>query len=241
MNEPHALHKEKPVNAIVHAIDRVHDDIRVVHLKPHQQYSFRAGQYALIGFGDMKPRPYSIGSGRTDSDIIEIHIKRGKGDASLHIMDHLKTGETAQIFPAQGDMIYDHAVSDPILCIAGGLGIAPIKAIIEQAFVQEHSFDIALLWGAADDSQLYLKPYFDGLMSDHEHFHAMISAQDSVLQQCERWFAADNNFNLAKAQIFLSGPPAMVNAAVPYLLDKGALSTKISYDPHPETVILSSL
>ena len=218
----------KSFKAIIESIDKVHGDIRVFRLKPVQSYAFDAGQYAYIAFNDLPPRPYSIAS-RPGPDVLEVHIKRGVSEASAHIMDDVKVGDTAMLSEPQGYSTYNTAKGDPVIAIASGLGIAPLKSIIEQALYDAYVAPIHLYWGTADEGEQYLRDYFEDLARTHEGFDFHVVTGGSVTEAALQAFD-----DLSLHHVFLSGSPAMISHAIPLLLDKKADRSKISYDKHPE-------
>lgn len=231
MTSPESTHKQceaEFVTTVVSDITEVDKDIRVFTLKPEQTYAFKAGQYANISFNDMAPRPYSIAS-RPMIDNIEIHIKRGCSDVSRHIMDEVKTGDQASISLPRGRSIYDRAENESILAIAGGLGIAPMKSIVDEAIQRGHTQPIALFWGVTREEELYLKSYFEELTKLYENFTFFPitggAVTDAAINACT---------DLSETHVFVSGSPAMISHAIPLLLDKNADRSKISYDQHPE-------
>lgn len=222
------------VQATVESVTQVHDDIRVFRLKFADPYLYEAGQYAYVSFNDLPSRPYSIAS-RPDGNSLEIHIKRGKSDASQNIMDDVKAGDEALVSAPQGVSTYGSAQGDPVLAIAGGLGIAPLKAIIEQAVHDGYGAPITLYWGTADAGEQYLRSYFEDLAAGYDGFTFRVVTGGSVTDAALR--GVDD---LSDTHVFISGSTAMISHAIPLLLDKKADRSKISYDKHPEAGNLKS-
>lgn len=220
--------------AVIESVDNVHGDIRVFRLRPEQPYAFEAGQYAYIAFNDLPLRPYSLAS-RPGQDVLEVHIKRGVSAASAHIMDDVMAGDTVMLSAPQGYSTYNSAKGDPVIAIAGGLGIAPLKSIVEQAMCEAYSAKITLYWGTADAGEQYLRSYFEDLARTHDNFEFHVVTGGSVTEAALQDFG-----DLSAHHVFLSGSPAMISHAIPLLLDKKADRSKISYDKHPEAGNLKS-
>ncbi len=214
--------------AIVHEIKDIGDDVRIIRLRPQNAFSYKAGQYINISFNNLPSRPYSIAVA-PDGSMLEIHIKRGKGPASLYALDKLKPGEEIEFSGPGGHSWYDENRPEPIVAIAGGLGIAPIKAIAEQAMQAEKPLPFTLYWGTFTAEERYLEDYFKEMAAKHGAFdyHPVIGDHvgTSALQDIEDFGAF---------HVFVSGPPGMISDIIPRLLDKGAQRDKISYDRHPE-------
>lgn len=228
MNMAATKDSKQEMNATVTAIEAVGDDIKIIRLRPALPFTWQAGQYLNISFGDLPVRAYSIANAPGHNEL-EIHIKRGKGDASLYVMDKLSAGEQVTISGPEGSSVYDDVIDEPVLAIAGGLGIAPLKAITEQALHAGHHKPFILCWGTSSPEEKYLQDYFEDFAAAHGHF-TFIAVHGRPITE-----AVTENFgHLGDHRIFISGPPAMIGALVPLLRDKGATPEKISYDRHPE-------
>lgn len=217
--------------ATVEKVESVRDNIKIITLRPEQPFAYQAGQYININFSDFKPRSYSIAC--APKDTIEIHIKRGKGNASNYVMDSLHEGEEITFTGPQGSNIYQDNIDGPILAIAGGLGITPIKAIAEEACGKNFAHPFILYWGTIDEQEHYLETYFQDLAKTHQSLDFVPVTGNDM-----RDIISKNFHDLGTYHIYVSGPPAMIGAIIPLLLDKGADRTKISYDQHPEAANL---
>lgn len=229
---PHS--QPKLIKATVTGIVAVAENIRIVRLHPAQKLSWLPGQYLNIGFGGLAPRAYSIASA-PGSGSIEIHVKRGKGEASGYVMNRLAEGEEVFVSEPQGDNVYRENMRGPILALAGGLGIAPVKAIAEAALGNGFAQPFILYWGTAEPGEEYLNDLFKELADAHGNFTFHPVSGYPVTDVISRDFD-----DLGAYQIYVSGPPAMIAAAVPLLREKGANPGKISYDRHPEAANLKS-
>lgn len=227
---PHS--RNETIKAFVSAIIPVAPDIRIIRLRPEKTFSWRAGQYVNISFGGFAPRAYSIavapGSGG-----LEVHIKRGKGDASSYVMDRLAEGEEVVLSGPEGTSVYDESIDAPVLALAGGLGIAPIKAIAEAAAERGFTHPFILYWGTSNVAERYLNDYFEAMAAAHANFvfHAVTGYPVTEV------IARDLD-DISAYYIYISGPPAMIAATVPLLRGKGADPARISYDRHPEAADL---
>ncbi|PJB69809.1 MAG: hypothetical protein CO093_09450 [Alphaproteobacteria bacterium CG_4_9_14_3_um_filter_47_13] len=211
----------------------VHEDIRILVLRPDTPFTWQAGQYINISVGGLPARPYSIASAPGHS--LEIHIKRGKGNASAYVMDRIQKNETVLFSEPEGRSVFNETINGPVLALAGGLGIAPIKAIAEQAFRTGFSHPFTLYWSATSESEHYIDENFKMLAREHDNFkfvpltgRVMSAIIEKDIPHLKDW------------RVYLSGSPAMMAALVPVLLAKGADLENISYDRHPEAEIPAS-
>ncbi|WP_426935129.1 NO-inducible flavohemoprotein [Pseudomonas fulva] len=93
------------------------------------------GQYIglrLMIDGAEQRRNYSL-SALCDGREYRISVKReSDGKVSNYLHDHLRVGDTLELFPPAGD--FTLAASDrPLVLISGGVGITPILAMLEAA------------------------------------------------------------------------------------------------------------
>ncbi len=78
-------------------------------------------------------RPYSIANAPRRGGLIELHVRAVPGGlVSNTLVHHSVTGDCVLLGAAAGAMTLADSDRD-LLCVAGGTGLAPIKAIIEQA------------------------------------------------------------------------------------------------------------
>lgn len=157
---------------------------------------------------------------------MEFHIKSTGRGLSAHIFDNWKKGDTVSLEAPFGDH-YWRASSRPLLALAGGVGIAPLKAIIEAHFDHAAQSPAHLYWGVRDEAHLYLDSFFHDLRKKHPGFHYIpLLAQATEKSTLRTGFvgpAAAQDFpTLAGFNIYMAGPAAMVHATLPLLSERGA-------------------
>ncbi len=77
-------------------------------------------------------RKYSIANGPRPDGSLDLHVRAiPTGRVSRALVYETAPGDTVVLGPARGTMVADDRSSRDILCVAGGTGLAPIKAIIE--------------------------------------------------------------------------------------------------------------
>src|SRR5262245_41855617 len=137
-------------------------DILILHLEPpaDARFDFRAGQYARLGFANLPMRDYSMAN-RPDAQLLEFDIRDVGDGASRYAVRRLALGETVTVAGPFGDahLRADHA--GPIIAIAGGSGLAPVKSIVETALHLGHARAIRLYFGVRSERDLYLAGHFE--------------------------------------------------------------------------------
>ena len=117
-----------------------------------------------------------------------LHVKAVPGGwVSSALVRHTSPGSKLVLAPPLGTMTLERAAGRDLLCVAGGTGLSPVKAIIEQAVRESATVRrrIYLFYGARHRSELYdlpdlwrLEDAYDGfevipVTSDDPAFHGM--------------------------------------------------------------------
>jgi len=216
-------------------------DIRVVRLSVETggPFDFSAGQYAQLTFGDLPPRDFSMAS-RPDEEILEFHIRMTPGGAvSPYVADQLSEGETVKVVGPYGAAHLRDGHRGPVVALAGGSGLAPIKTIVEEALGTGMSQPIALYFGARAERDVYLEDHFRALAAAHPNFSftPVLSAPDGEQagQKGRRTgYLADalaSDFaDLDGAKAYLAGPPVMVETCTDALRKLGVRRQDVHAD-----------
>ena len=234
-------HPLRRLSCRVVGLERATYDVWIVRLEivGGGPFGFLAGQYARVRFGALPPRDYSMAN-RPDQAILEFHIRdMGDDGASGYVARDLRLGEEIGVEGPLGEawLRRDHA--GPILAIAGGSGLAPIKSIVEAALVAGMSQDIRLYFGVRDDRDIYLEEHFRALARAHSNLRFVPVVSDAAGSTRRRTglvgdaVAADLNelTDVNGTKAYLAGPPVMVEAAVEMLVRRGLGREHIHADP----------
>jgi CDP-4-dehydro-6-deoxyglucose reductase/ferredoxin-NAD(P)+ reductase (naphthalene dioxygenase ferredoxin-specific) len=212
-------------------------DIRVLRLAPPagEHFAFQAGQYAKLGFGALPPRDYSMAS-RPDEPLLEFHIRDVGDGASRYAVRRLALGETVTVAGPFGDACLRAEHSGPIIAIAGGSGLAPMKSIVETALHQGRQQDIRLYFGARSERDLYLLDHFARIAAAHANFRFIpVVAEPTGTTRWRTGLVGDavlaDIADVASCKAYLAGPPPMVEAAVAQLRGRGLPAADIHADP----------
>jgi CDP-4-dehydro-6-deoxyglucose reductase/ferredoxin-NAD(P)+ reductase (naphthalene dioxygenase ferredoxin-specific) len=222
---------------VVELIDAT-PDIRIVRLEivSGGPFRFQAGQYARVTFGEHRPRDYSLGSG-PDDEILEFHIRHSStGGASAYVARELRIGDGVWVEGPYGEAFLRQDHRGPILAIAGGSGLAPIKSIVVTALRLGTPSPIHLYFGARDEGDVYLEDYFLGLARLWPHFHYRVllsePSQPTARPVGTPVDAVAADFSgLEGFKAYIAGPPALVEAAVQLVLGLGLGAADVHADP----------
>ena len=148
-------HPARIIKATVTAIKSATHDIRILRLKPAKPLSFSPGQYASLQFTPDHIRPYSMASLCTDEELV-FHIRRvPDGRVSSYVFDELKPGDSVRVSGPLGTAYLRNQHQGPMLCVAGGTGLAPILSILRGAIDAGMDNPIYLYFGVRSPDDIY--------------------------------------------------------------------------------------
>ncbi len=167
------VHPRRLLTTRVVGLDDATHDIKRVRLEivSGGPFDFSAGQYASVTFAGCPPRDYSMAN-VPDDPVLEFHIRRTAGGAtSAHVAETLKVGDEVRVEGPFGTSYLRETHRGPIVAVAGGSGLAPIKSIVERALQQKLPQHLYLYFGVRAERDLYLESYFAGLAAQHPTLH----------------------------------------------------------------------
>ncbi len=148
-------HPARIIKATVSAIEDATHDIKIIRLRPAKPLSFSPGQYATLQFTPDHIRPYSMASLCTD-DELEFHVRRvPDGRVTAYVFDELNTGDAVRVSGPLGTAYLRTRHDGPMLCVAGGTGLAPILAILRGATDAGMTNPIHLYVGVRSPRDIY--------------------------------------------------------------------------------------
>ena len=217
---------------IVSRIENLTPTIKGVWVKLDEPMDFQAGQYIRLNIpGEPAARAFSIASGPSQADEIELnirHVPGGKGTGWVH--DHLQTGERVQLSGPYGRFFVRESAHRKenlaYLFLAGGSGLSSPCSMILDLLAAGCDKPIVLVNGARNRSELYHHEQFVRLATEHPNFTYVPALSDErdgsdwtgargfVHEAAKAHFA--NDFRGHKA--YLCGPPLMIDACISTLM-----------------------
>lgn len=237
-------HPIRRMTCRVAALDDMTHDIKRVRLEilTGGPFGFSAGQYCRLIFSGQGARDYSMGN-TPDERLLEFHIRHvSGGGASEYVARALAVGEEVRVEGPFGTSWLREAHRGPIVALAGGSGLAPIKSMVEHALNLGMKQDIHLYFGVRSERDLYLEEHFESLHEIHSNLKFIPVLSDADADPKEKSEAAGRRIGFVHAAVaadfaeldgckaYLAGPPPMVEAATTMLLDRGARREDIHAD-----------
>jgi NAD(P)H-flavin reductase/hemoglobin-like flavoprotein len=141
--------------------DRRTDRVAVLTIRPDQPLAYEPGQYIPVQVPRWPRtwRNYSIANAPRENGLIDIHVRAVRGGmVSTALVRHCSAGDTVLLGAARGEMRPPADPASGMVCIAGGTGLAPVKAITEAAVAAAQEGapkPITLYFGARRTRDLY--------------------------------------------------------------------------------------
>ncbi|MEE1798592.1 MULTISPECIES: globin domain-containing protein [unclassified Streptomyces] len=216
-------------------------DIAVVTVRPDQPYPFLAGQYTSLEtpWWPRVWRHYSFASAPRPDGLLSFHVKAvPAGWVSNALVHHARPGDILRLGPPAGSMTVDHSKDNGLLCLGGGTGIAPIKALIEDVAERGHRRPVEVFYGARSDHDLYDME----TMLELESAHPWLSVRPVVAEGPTAGLtgrlpeAVRDHGPWHEFDAYLSGPPGMIRSSLDALRGSGIPSERIRHDSLDELV-----
>ncbi|GAB3894982.1 hypothetical protein GCM10027612_47080 [Microbispora bryophytorum subsp. camponoti] len=135
-------------------------DISVLTLRPSERMDFVPGQYVTVQTARWPRvwRRFSIANAPRLDGTLRLHVRAVPGGwVSTALVRHTRIGDQLLLGPPVGTMTPPESDRD-LLCVAGGTGLAPLKAVIEHVIASGDRPNIHLLFGVRRASDLYDMP-----------------------------------------------------------------------------------
>ena len=139
-------------------------DVAVLTLAPEQPLTYQPGQYVSVQTPHWPRlwRRYSIANAPRPDGLLRLHVRAVPGGrVSTALVHQTRAGDTVVLGRARGEMTANAVRSARVVCIAGGTGLAPVKAIAEALTspVRPHPRPVVrLFFGARTRADLYDLP-----------------------------------------------------------------------------------
>jgi CDP-4-dehydro-6-deoxyglucose reductase len=194
------------------------------------------GQYMDVLLDDGRRRPFSIANGPQPDGAIEMHVRHiAGGGFTSWVHDVLRVGDRLRIEGPLGTFVPREDSERPMIFMAGGTGFAPIKAIVEHFIELGSRRPMQVYWGARNEKELYLRPLAEGWARDvpNLEFHPVISDPqrgDGMRGGLVHEAVMEDHPDLSGHDLYMSGPPAMVDNGRQRFLDAGLPEGRLYYD-----------
>ena len=229
------VHPARIVKATVISIEAMTHDIKRLRLKPAKPLEHSPGQYAHLQFTPDHVRPYSMAGLSADGEL-EFHVRLvPEGRVTGYIANTLKPGDAVRVSGPLGSAYLRQKHEGPMLCVAGGTGLAPILSIIRGAIAAGMSNPIHLYFGVRSPRDIYGLPWLEQLQREHPALHLHVVATTGADRGDHRSGLVTDAIeadlpDLAGWRAYLCGSPPMVETATLLAKRKGIAPERIYAD-----------
>lgn len=203
----------------------------VVHLQlalPHvDALDYRPGQYLKLFSEDGLARSFSMAS-VPGAGLVDLHVRRIPGGAFTDgTLARLRPGDTLKVEMPHGNFFYRPKDYRPLLFVATGTGIAPIKSILESLMDDPDCPPVSLYWGMRTPQDLYLHddiPAWGERLYDFRYV-PVLSRADAAWQGRRGYVqhaVAEDLGDLSEHAVYLCGSPEMIRDAKRSFAARGA-------------------
>ena len=100
--------------------------------------------------GYQAARPYSAASTAQNMPLLELTIQHvPDGEVSSYVNETLNVGDTVEIRGPFGKFfVWDSSITEPVLLIAGGSGVVPMRSVLESHTVSQTTSKMHLVYSA---------------------------------------------------------------------------------------------
>ena len=219
------------------------EGIRVLELKilNDQSLEFVPGQYVQVYRQlphERVVRAYSISSDAADKTSLTLDVQFVPGGIMSTWLHQIEPGTEFEISGPYGDMAFESR-ENPLVLVAGGVGMAPMRAILHELVRQKNPPMTWLFLGARHRVHLYAEKELQELAEKHSNWFKFYPALSGDL--IEEGWTGERGFihvtldeklpEMPQAKAFICGPGPMMNAATEILVRKGVRPENIKADP----------
>lgn len=197
------------------------EDVYSFLFRKDKDFTWKAGQYVLISITHKKikngTKPFSISSAPRE-DIIKITTRiSGQPSEFKQALLELKKGMTVKISgPVGAFYLPDNSEIQPTLLIAGGIGITPIRSILNQLESKGSAGkpNIQVLY--LDSQQTYpFKEELDRLAGTSSIAVSYLASREDLNREIEVFASSHKD----KGNYYVAGPKSMVDSIAAFLQD----------------------
>ena len=208
-------------------------DIAVLTVRPQGEIRYRAGQSVAVE-SHLRPKVWRYmtpaNAPRRDGTI-DFHVRAvAAGQLSPALVYQSRQGDVLRLGAPIGNRLTVASGPGPdLLLLAGGTGLAPMKAVIEQLAAGLDDRKVTLVVGAANRWDLYDQAELDQLAADLRWVQVITALSDDFVAgpPMTAVEAALRNGSWHDRKIYVCGSPAMVAGTCQVLRDEGYASANV--------------
>jgi NAD(P)H-flavin reductase len=208
-------------------------DIAVLRLRPRTPMSYQPGQSISLET-ELRPRLwryYSPANAPRPDGSLELHVKaRDGGPVSSALVRQVSVGDELRLGPPLGTFVLDNESDRDLLLVAGGMGLAPLKALVDQIARFGPPRRVDLYVGVRIEDQLYDRAELQRLAQENPWLTVTVAVSDdkeSALEHGDIGDVVARHGPWNSRDVYVAGPPPMVDDTVGRLVRHGVRQERI--------------
>lgn len=228
----------------VTAIESKTADIVSLRLRPiePEKYEFKPGQYSELHIpGSDEKRSFSMATTQSTPDEVEFLIKKYPGGKFAGLLDDgLSVGDEISLTGPYGSFTLKDGHILPVVCIGGGAGMAPVLSLLRHMSETDNTRPVHFYYGARTPNDLFYLDEILELGKKLTDFNFVVALSETAEPQVEHPVAVETGYvtdvvsrlepDIDKTEVYLCGPPPMVDAALALLETAGTPHDQVFYD-----------
>ncbi len=215
-------------DAEIIAHERRSIDIAVLQLRPHARLDYLPGQSMAVECA-LRPRVwryYSPANFPRDNGTIELHVRLvDGGQVSSVLVQSTRPGDVLRLgAPIGNRLVLDRRDPRDLVLLAGGTGLAPLRALVEQVAYDGGDRRVTLFAGGRTADDLYDLPMLSRLDQAYPWLTVVPAVSEDPGYAGERGTVVDvalKNGHWHNHLVYVCGSPEMVAATTEGLVGAG--------------------
>ena len=214
--------------------DRRTIDVAVLQIRPRSRYDYTAGQSVSLE-SDLRPRLwryYSPANAPRPDGLLELHVKaRDGGPVSSALVRRIGVGDVLRLGPPVGHLALNADSDRDLLLVAGGMGLAPMKALVDQVARHGPARRVDLFVGFRSEDQIYDGVGLRQLQQENPWLTVTVAVSHDTVSSLEHGDIGDvvlRHGPWTSREVCIAGPGPMVEDTVARLLQHGVPPQRMS-------------
>nr|WP_225777907.1 benzoate 1,2-dioxygenase electron transfer component BenC [Pseudomonas sp. Marseille-Q3773] len=196
--------------------------------------AFLPGQYVNLKVpGSEQSRAYSFSSLQKGGEVSFL-IRNVPGGLMSNFLTNLARAGDSMTLAGPLGSFYLRPIQRPLLLLAGGTGLAPFTAMLEMIAEQGSEHPLHLIYGVTNDFDLVELDRLQALAARIPNFTFSACVANPDSQYPQKGYVTQHieprHLNHGDVDVYLCGPPPMVEAVSQYVREQGITPANFYYE-----------